>query len=98
MVIVAQLVRALGCGPKDAGSSPVFHPSQLGGIVILRHIFEDFKISSGKGYDLVLNRCKICMAIKISIIEYDEESITLDDDGLYLRGTKYCLDKDASVA
>lgn len=67
-------------------------------IVILRHIFEEFKISNGKGYDIILNRCKICMAIKLAIIEHNKESITIDDDDLYLRGTKYCLDKNASVA
>lgn len=66
--------------------------------MILRHIFEDFKISSEKGYDIVLNRCKICMAIKLAIIEHNEDSITIDDDDLYLRGTKYCVDRNASVA
>lgn len=79
------LVKVQDCESWELGSNPS-HP--IGGPMQRNHLFEEFKLLSELGRQVLLCRCKICKAIKLSIIEYGKREIDTDDT--YLRGSKYC--------
>jgi hypothetical protein len=57
-------------------------------MVMKKHLFNTFNISQLKDCAIYLNRCTICRAIKITIVEYNKDGYVNDD--VFIRGSQYC--------